>query len=63
VNLDRLRWPKASSSYSYVDCPPKTNVAILLDMGHTKGSLYKSGMGQGKETKNVNEDNMFTEQE
>jgi hypothetical protein len=33
---------------------PKTNVAILWDMGHTKGRLYTVGIGQGKETKNLN---------
>jgi hypothetical protein len=39
-----------------VDCRPKTNAAILWDTGHTKERLYKRGIEQGKETKNLNED-------
>jgi hypothetical protein len=35
-----------------VDCRPKTNATILWD---TKGKLCKSGIGQGKETKTLNE--------
>jgi hypothetical protein len=36
----------------YADYRPKTNEAILLDMGHTKGRPHMRGTGQGKETKN-----------
>jgi hypothetical protein len=31
----------------------KTNVAILLGMGHTKGRPHTGRMGQEKETKNL----------
>jgi hypothetical protein len=55
VTLARLRRTKAACFTTYVDCSPKTNVAILWDMGHTKGRLCKGGIGQGKETKNMNE--------
>jgi hypothetical protein len=37
-----------------VDYKPKTNAVMLLDMGYTKGSLHTGGIGQGKETKNLN---------
>jgi hypothetical protein len=35
TKLVRLRRPKISCSPSYVDYKPKTNVVILVDMGHT----------------------------
>jgi hypothetical protein len=35
VKLARLRKPKIACSPSRVDYRPKTNAAILLDMGHT----------------------------
>jgi hypothetical protein len=35
------------------DYRPKTNATILWDMGHTKGRLYKGGIGQEKETKSL----------
>jgi hypothetical protein len=35
VKLARLRRLKIKCSSSYVDYRPKTNAAILLDMGHT----------------------------
>jgi hypothetical protein len=37
-----------------VDHRPKTNAAILLGKGYTKGILHKGGIGQGKEIKNLN---------
>jgi hypothetical protein len=33
--LARVRKPKITCSSSYVDCSPKTNAVVLLDMGHT----------------------------
>jgi hypothetical protein len=33
--LPRLRKPKIACSPSYVNYRPKTNAAILLDLGHT----------------------------
>jgi hypothetical protein len=54
VKLVRLRRPKAACSPSYADYRPKTNAAILWDMGHTKGRPHRVGIGQGKETKNLN---------
>jgi hypothetical protein len=41
----------------------KTNAAILWDTGHTKGRLCKGRIGQGKETKNLNEVDVLTVQE
>jgi hypothetical protein len=35
TKLVRLRRPKIACSPSYVDYKPKTNVVILVDMGHT----------------------------
>jgi hypothetical protein len=32
-------------------------------MGHTKGRPYLGGLGQGKETKNLNVADVLTEQE
>jgi hypothetical protein len=32
-------------------------------MGHTKGRPHKEGIGQGKETKNVNEIDVLTAQD
>jgi hypothetical protein len=49
---------KASYFPSYMDCRPKTNAAILWDMGHTKGRLCEGGLG--KETKNLNVIDMLT---
>jgi hypothetical protein len=60
VRLARLRRPKATYSPSYVDFRPKTNVAVLWDMGHNKGRPCTGGIGQGKETKNLNEVNVLT---
>jgi hypothetical protein len=37
-----------------MDYRPKTNAAIVWDIGHTKGGLCIGGIGQGKETKNLN---------
>jgi hypothetical protein len=45
---------KNSCSSSYADYRPKTNTTVLLEMGHTKGSLHTGDIGQGKETKNLN---------
>jgi hypothetical protein len=52
--------PKATCSPSYVDYRPKTNAAILWDMGHTKGRLCKGAIGQGKKTENLNVVDMLT---
>jgi hypothetical protein len=41
-------------SPSYADYRPKTNAVILFDMGLTKAILCTGGIGQGKETKNLN---------
>jgi hypothetical protein len=46
-----------------MDCRPKTNVAILWDMDHTKERLGKGGIGQGKETKNLNDVDVLIVQE
>jgi hypothetical protein len=48
-----LRRPKATSSLSCVDYRPKTNVAILWDMGHTKERPCTGGIGKGKGLKNL----------
>jgi hypothetical protein len=53
VKLVRLRRPKTTCSPSYADCRPKANVAILWDMGHTKGRQCTEEIGQGKEIKNL----------
>jgi hypothetical protein len=42
---------------------PKTNVAILWDEGHTKGRSLTGGIGQEKETKNLNVTDVFSVQE
>jgi hypothetical protein len=36
---------KATCSPSYADCRPKTNAAILRDMGHTEERLCKGEIG------------------
>jgi hypothetical protein len=36
---------------------------MLWDMGHTQGRLPTGGIGQGKETKNLNVVNVLTVQE
>jgi hypothetical protein len=42
--LVRLRRPKITCSPSYVDYRPKTNEAMLLDMGHTlRGECPREG--------------------
>jgi hypothetical protein len=46
-----LRRPKITCSSSYVDYRPKTKSVVLLD---TKGSPHMGGIGEGKETKNLN---------
>jgi hypothetical protein len=38
----------------------KQNAAIFWDMGHTKRRLCKGGIGQRKETKNLNEVDVLT---
>jgi hypothetical protein len=48
----RLRRPKITCSPSYVDYLPKTNVVILLDMGHTlRGACVWKGWGKGRKPK------------
>jgi hypothetical protein len=63
VKLVKLRGPKAACSSSYAYYGPKTNAVILWDVVHTKGMLCTGGMGQGKETKNLNVVDMLTVQE
>jgi hypothetical protein len=63
VKLARLRRPKATRSPSFVNCRPKTNSTILWDTGHTKGRLGDGGIGQEKETKNLNEIDVLIVQE
>jgi hypothetical protein len=58
--VTRLRKPKISCSPSYMGYNPKRNAAILLHTGHIKGRLHKGGIGQGKETKNLNMVDAFT---
>jgi hypothetical protein len=50
-------------SPSYADYRPTTNAVILWDTSHTKQRLCKGGIGQGKETKNLNETDVLTIQE
>jgi hypothetical protein len=47
----------------YVDYRPKTNAIILWDIGHTKERPCIGGIGQGKETKNLNVIDVLTVQE
>jgi hypothetical protein len=54
VKLARLRRPKIACSPSYEDYRPKTNAVILWDTSHTKGRPSLGGIGQEKETKNLN---------
>jgi hypothetical protein len=54
VKLARLRKPKATCSPSYVNYRHKTNTAVLLDTGYTKGRLHMRVVGKGKATKNLN---------
>jgi hypothetical protein len=63
VKLAKLRRPKAACSPSYADFRPKTNAAIFWETCHTKGRLCKEGIGEGKKTKNLNEDDVLTLQE
>jgi hypothetical protein len=57
VKLVRLRRPKPACSSSYTDYRPKTNTAILWDMGHMNGRPHSVGVWgkikQGKKTKNL----------
>jgi hypothetical protein len=52
--LIRLRRTKITFYPSSADYRPKRNVAILWDTGHTQGRPHMGGIGQGKETKNLN---------
>jgi hypothetical protein len=61
--VSQAQRPKITCSPSCADCRPKTNAVILWDMGHTEGRLCKGGIGQGKETKNLNEVDVLTVQE
>jgi hypothetical protein len=54
---------KATCSVLYADYRLKTNAVILWDTGYTKVKLCKGGIGQGKETKNLNVVDMLTVQE
>jgi hypothetical protein len=42
---------------------PTTNVARLCDAGHTKGKMHTGGIGEGKETKNLNVIDVLSVQE
>jgi hypothetical protein len=53
VTLVSLRRPKIACSPSYMDQRPKTNTAILWDMGHPKGRPQTRGMEQGNNNLNV----------
>jgi hypothetical protein len=53
---------KITCSPSYADYRPKTTAAVLGYMGHTKGRPYTGGIGQRKETKNLNVVDVFTVQ-
>jgi hypothetical protein len=48
VKLPRLRKRKVTCPPSYVDYRPKTNAAILLDMGHSKGKLHTGRIPAGE---------------
>jgi hypothetical protein len=63
VKLVRRRRAKATCSPSYVNYRPKTNTAVLWDMGHTMGRPCKEGIVQGKEAKNLNVADALTVQE
>jgi hypothetical protein len=66
IILSALAWfrrPKTTCCPSHVDYRPKTNASILRDTGHTKGRLCTGGIGQGKETKHLNEVNVLIVQE
>jgi hypothetical protein len=63
MKLASLRRPKATCSPSYADCRPKTNAAILWDVSHTEGRSCKGGIGEGKETKNLNVADVLSVQE
>jgi hypothetical protein len=58
-----LRKVKASCSPSQADFRPKTNAAILWDMGHKKDRSLKGVIGQRKEAKNLNVLDVLTVQE
>jgi hypothetical protein len=45
---------KVTSSPSYIYYRPKTNAAILWDIGHTKWRPCTRGIGQQKGLKNLN---------
>jgi hypothetical protein len=60
MKLGRFRRPKAKCSVSYADYRCKTNTTILWNTGHTKRRLYKGGIGQGKETKNLDTVDVLT---
>jgi hypothetical protein len=46
VKLANLRRPKIICFFSYEDFRPKTNLVILLDMGHAKGRMHTGGKGK-----------------
>jgi hypothetical protein len=50
--------PKVACSFPYVEYRPKTNAAILWDADH----IDPGGIGQGKETKNLNVVDVLTVQ-
>jgi hypothetical protein len=62
MKLVRLKRPKAACSPSYVDYSSTRSAAILWDMSNTKGRLCQGGIGQRKETKNLNVVDVLTVQ-
>jgi hypothetical protein len=63
LSVIRFIRPKATCSPSYADYRPKTNTPILWGMGYTKGRPHTGGIGQWKESKNLNVVNVLTIQE
>jgi hypothetical protein len=59
----RLRRSKITYSPSYADYRSKTNAAIFWDMGHIEERSCMGGIGQGKETKNLNVVDVLSVQE
>jgi hypothetical protein len=63
VKLVKLIGTKVSYSSSCADYRPKMNATIVWDAGHAKLRLGMGGIGQGKETKNLNVVDVLTLQE
>jgi hypothetical protein len=59
VKFVRLRRPKIAHSPSYMDYRSKTSAAVVLDTSHPTWGPSMGGIGQGKETKNLNMTDFF----